>query len=287
MVQYTVHPLTKLLHFCLLGFLLFFAVFFRVVCWDLCPSACYFFRPALVVLVWGVFWFVCVPCWCSVFFSSSMADVALWLGPYMSISSKNAICTRTEKARKCRQITTNQPSHRPARRPANSPARLAFRQKKQHAKRGKSPNKNTHKRICHRTQWSDHCITLSSCWCSVVLRVCVGLWRVLFSFLCSFARFCSCWLGCFGLARSLLAASTPCPPHSLGWSSGAFWSSQCSAGPSLRVSGCICNGPVVIPVDGLAPVFTSPHGNKGFGVLPHVAGVVQVLVSEDCSGFHG
>ena len=29
-------------------------------------------------------------------FSSSMADVALWLGPYMSISSKNVICTRTE-----------------------------------------------------------------------------------------------------------------------------------------------------------------------------------------------
>ena len=45
-------------------------------------------------------------------FFSSMADVALWLGPYMSISSKNFICTRTEKARKCRQITTNQPSHR-------------------------------------------------------------------------------------------------------------------------------------------------------------------------------
>ena len=99
------------------------------------------------------------------FFSSSMADVALWLGPYMSISSKNVICTRTEKARKCRQITTNQPSHRPARRPANPPARLAFRQRKQqtrHTKRGKSPNKNTHKKICHRTQWSDHCITLKN-----------------------------------------------------------------------------------------------------------------------------
>ena len=99
------------------------------------------------------------------FFSSSMADVALRLGPYMSISSKNAICTRTEKARKCRQITTNQPSHRPAKRPANPPARLAFRQKKQqtrHTKRGKSPNKNTHKKICQRTQWSDHCITLKN-----------------------------------------------------------------------------------------------------------------------------
>ena len=37
-----------------------------------------------------------------------MADVALWLGPYMSISSQNDICTRTQKVRKCRQITTNQ-----------------------------------------------------------------------------------------------------------------------------------------------------------------------------------
>ena len=44
------------------------------------------------------------------FFSSSMADVALWLGPYMSISSKNVICTKTQKVRKCRQITTNRKS---------------------------------------------------------------------------------------------------------------------------------------------------------------------------------
>ena len=42
------------------------------------------------------------------FFSSGMADVALWLGPYMSISSQNDICTRTQKVQKCRQITTNQ-----------------------------------------------------------------------------------------------------------------------------------------------------------------------------------
>ena len=32
------------------------------------------------------------------FFSSSMADVALWLGPYMSISSKTSICTRTKES---------------------------------------------------------------------------------------------------------------------------------------------------------------------------------------------
>ena len=82
------------------------------------------------------------------FFSSSMADVALWLGPYMTISSKNVICTKTQKVRKCRQITTNQKPHKPARRPANPPARFAFRQRRtanQTHKRGKSPNKNTHK----------------------------------------------------------------------------------------------------------------------------------------------
>ena len=34
------------------------------------------------------------------FFSSSLADVALWLGPYMSISSKISFCTRTNKVQK-------------------------------------------------------------------------------------------------------------------------------------------------------------------------------------------
>ena len=68
------------------------------------------------------------------FFSSSMADVALWLGPYMSISGKTSIgtsCTMTKTVWKCRQITTNQTTTKPARRPANPPARFAFRQEKQ------------------------------------------------------------------------------------------------------------------------------------------------------------
>ena len=55
--------------------------------------------------------------------------------------------------------------------------------------------------------------------------------------------FCPGGLGACGLARSLLVSL---PPPWL--SSGVFWSSQCSAGPSLRISGCICNGPVVIPL---------------------------------------
>ena len=99
------------------------------------------------------------------FFSSSMADVALWLGPYMSISRKTSICTRTKRVRKCRQITTNQTTQRPPRRPANPPARLAFRQEKQqtrHTKGAGAQTKTPTKKICQRTQWFDHCITLKN-----------------------------------------------------------------------------------------------------------------------------
>ena len=57
-------------------------------------------------------------------------------------------------------------------------------------------------------------------------------------------------VSCLGLLRfgPLSPCFAPSLPTPLGWSSGAFWSSQCSAGPSLRASGCICNGPVVIPL---------------------------------------
>ena len=46
------------------------------------------------------------------FFSSGMADVALWLGPYMSINCQNYICTRTQKVHKCRQIKSHQTTHK-------------------------------------------------------------------------------------------------------------------------------------------------------------------------------
>ena len=98
------------------------------------------------------------------FFSSSMADVALWLGSYMSISSKTSFVQgpkRSGNAGKSQQ--TNHHTDKPD--DQQIPARLAFPQKQQqtrHTKRGKSPNKNTHKKICHRTQSSDHCITLKN-----------------------------------------------------------------------------------------------------------------------------
>ena len=53
------------------------------------------------------------------------------------------------------------------------------------------------------------------------------------------------WLWCLRFGPLSPVPPPPLPP----WlSPGVFWSSQCSAGPSLRISGCICNGPVVIPL---------------------------------------
>jgi hypothetical protein len=100
-----------------------------------------------------------------IFFSSSLADVALWLGPYMSISGKTSLCTRTKTVWKCRQITTTTTTHNPARRPANPPARLAFRQEKQQTRQTKgagAQTKTTTKKICQRTQWFNHCIILKN-----------------------------------------------------------------------------------------------------------------------------
>ena len=109
------------------------------------------------------------------FFSSSLADVALRLGPYMSISCRKDVCTRTQLVHMSRQIEVEKPkkTHKTTkpRRPANPPARLAFRQRKQQnnqnnkpdtKKRGRSPNTTPTKSICQGTQWFDHCISLKN-----------------------------------------------------------------------------------------------------------------------------
>jgi hypothetical protein len=81
----------------------------------------------------------------------------------------------------------------------------------------------------------------SCCYGAPLSRCC----RSVFCCGCRLVVVCPCGFGACGLARSLLAPPPPLPP----WlSPGVFWSSQCSAGPSLRISGCICNGPVVIPL---------------------------------------
>ena len=81
-----------------------------------------------------------------------------------------------------------------------------------------------------------------------VLRGLVCLGCCCFFLLGCFARFCSCCVGLLRFGPLSPGFAPSCPARPFGWSSGAFWSSQCSAGPSLRVSGCICNGPVVMPM---------------------------------------
>ena len=88
------------------------------------------------------------------FFFSSLADVALRLGPYMSISCQKDVLYKDtvgpyEQANRSRITKKTHKTTKP-RRPANSPARFAFRQSKKKRRpdtqRGKGPNKNTHKK---------------------------------------------------------------------------------------------------------------------------------------------
>ena len=82
------------------------------------------------------------------------------------------------------------------------------------------------------------------------------LFGVAAGFLFLFAVVLCFWLCCwlvfalgFGVVAVLpVLSSCLLLPLPLGLSFGAFWSRQCSAGPSFRVSGCICNGPVAIPL---------------------------------------
>ena len=80
----------------------------------------------------------------------------------------------------------------------------------------------------------------------VVSRVSVG--RVFFAvvFLGCFVLLCVWCLGLvpLGLLSPCFAPSLPAPSVC----PLAFWSSQCSAGPSLWVSGCICDGPFFFPL---------------------------------------
>ena len=75
------------------------------------------------------------------------------------------------------------------------------------------------------------CVSWSSPFC-LVFACGVFLW-LFFSALRLVFGVGSAWLSpCF---------VPPCSARPLGLSSGAFWSSQCSAGPSLWVSGCVCD----------------------------------------------
>ena len=102
----------------------------------------------------------------SIFFSSRLADVALRLGPYMSISCQKDICTRTQMVHKGRQIKINQKPHRANNHddPQIPQPDLRFVKRKQQTrqKRGKAQTNNNHKKdlpkdtadlpLCHSTK---------------------------------------------------------------------------------------------------------------------------------------
>jgi SLT domain-containing protein len=79
------------------------------------------------------------------FFSSRLADVALRLGPYMSISSQKDICTRTQEVHQSRQIKINQKNTRPTTTTTRkSPSQICVSSRensKPDKKTGQGPNK--------------------------------------------------------------------------------------------------------------------------------------------------
>ena len=85
----------------------------------------------------------------STFFSSSLADVALWLGPYMSISGKTSLCTRTKNGLEMQANHNNHNNTQPSQTTRKSPSQTCVSSREttnQTNERGRSPNKNNHQK---------------------------------------------------------------------------------------------------------------------------------------------
>ena len=139
--------------------------------------------------------------------------------------------------------------------------------------------------------------------CPVFFGLCasfvVSLWCC--GFLLAFGCCCCLFLGCFarlcfwcvGLLRlgSLSPGFVPplsCPPPRLVlWcllvQSVFCWSLPLGIWLYLRRPGCHACG--MVCCDGLAPVFTSPHGNKGFGPVWGFALYTMLRVLFWCPSF--
>ena len=110
-----------------------------------------------------------------IFFFSSLADVALRLGPYMSISSEKKFVQRTQLVQMSRQIkpkrqqntqnhqnTTTRKSPSQTCVSSENAANKTKNQTKHKQKRGRSPKTTPTRSICQGTQWFDHCITFKN-----------------------------------------------------------------------------------------------------------------------------
>ena len=101
------------------------------------------------------------------FFSSSAADVAQWLGPYMRVSSKNTV-----QGRNVLEISKSIESNTETTTTQKATTRNAFRQrekakqktgKHQHKNGARAQTKTTTESICTRKQWKNHCIPIKAC----------------------------------------------------------------------------------------------------------------------------
>ena len=80
-------------------------------------------------------------------FFPSLADIALWLGPYMSINCQKQHLYKDTKGPNAGKSTLKNKTHdTQPRRPANLPARFAFRQEKQQTRqtKGQEPKNKNH-----------------------------------------------------------------------------------------------------------------------------------------------
>ena len=119
-----------------------------------------------------------------------------------------------------------------------------------------------------------------SCWPLVVAVVSSSVALLVFAF--------GVWGASAWLALSLLRSPLPCPPPRLVlWcllvQSVFCWSLPLGIWLYLRRPGCHACG--MVCCDGLAPVCTSPHGNKGFGPVWGFALYTMLCVLFRCPSF--
>ena len=93
------------------------------------------------------------------FFSSGMADVALWLGSYMSISGQKRRLYKDPEGPEVQANHNKTKTTQNNKTTRKSPARMRSSKQKQQTRhtKGQEPNKTPTKKICQGTQYSKTC----------------------------------------------------------------------------------------------------------------------------------